>query len=161
MRVTYEKRPTVTEPLVYYLFGQLSKPPSLVLTEDDYFDYLVGTASNKTLIPDAVVGKQSQSQLLFLGFQTDAWNFRVLLRSIQKQRLRQDLDDENDWSYKHIAVQLDPEEERLINPIRAQKWLEKFFGAPANKIGIYKGTSEDFLKELRVQWNQAYPAEAI
>jgi CHAT domain-containing protein len=161
MRVTYEKRPTVTEPLVYYLFGQLSKPPSLVLTEDDYFDYLVGTASNKTLIPDAVVGKQSQSQLLFLGFQTDAWNFRVLLRSIQKQRLRQDLDDENDWSYKHIAVQLDPEEERLINPIRAQKWLEKFFGAPANKIGIYKGTSEDFLKELRVQWNKAYPAEAI
>src|SRR6185312_5032778 len=34
--------PTVDRPLVYYLFGRLEDRDSLILTEDDYFDYLIG-----------------------------------------------------------------------------------------------------------------------
>jgi hypothetical protein len=157
MRQTYDDIPTVKAPLVFHLFGQLREPRSLVLTEDDYFDYLIGVTNNRDLIPDAVLGKQSNSQLLFLGFQTEAWNLRVLLRSIQRQRQM----DNDDWSYKHIAVQIDPDEDPLVNPGRAREYLEKYFGAPANKIGIYWGNAEDFIKELRDRWNETYPAEAL
>ena len=44
-------RPTPERPLVYHLYGRLVEPDSLVLTEDDYLDYLMGLTSNKDLIP--------------------------------------------------------------------------------------------------------------
>ena len=37
-----EYKPDKDNPLVYHLFGRLDIPESLVLTEDDYFDFLVG-----------------------------------------------------------------------------------------------------------------------
>ena len=156
---TYDDEPTVEQPLVFHLFGQLREPRSLVLTEDDYFDYLIGVAKNKDLIPSTVIEKQSNSQLLFIGFQTDDWNLRVLLRSIQRQRLRDRGDDER--GYQHIAVQIDPDEDRLLDPGRARQFLEKYFGGPANKINIFWGTTEDFIQDLRDNWNQQYPDEKI
>lgn len=42
--------PTAERPLVYHLLGHLSQPDTLVLTEDDYFDYLIGVTSNNDLI---------------------------------------------------------------------------------------------------------------
>ncbi len=41
-------------PLVFKIFGELSHPESIVLTEDDYFDFLIGATRNKNLIPTAV-----------------------------------------------------------------------------------------------------------
>ena len=46
--------PPVERPLVYHLFGRLGEPDSLVITEDDYFDYLIGVTSNNDLIPGVV-----------------------------------------------------------------------------------------------------------
>ena len=33
--------PTAAEPLVYHLYGDLELPQSMVLTEKDYFDFLI------------------------------------------------------------------------------------------------------------------------
>ncbi len=84
--------PTEKRPLVFHLFGSLVKPESvfepgeyldsLVLTEDDYFDYLIGATSNNALIPPVVRRMLTNSALLFLGFRLDEWDFRVLYRSI-------------------------------------------------------------------------------
>ena len=63
-------RPTPERPLVYHLFGRLSDPDSLVLTEDDYFDYLIGVTSRNDLIPGVVRRALADSALLFLGFRT-------------------------------------------------------------------------------------------
>ncbi|HSG15618.1 MAG TPA: SIR2 family protein, partial [Anaerolineae bacterium] len=41
-------------PLVYHMFGHLSDRESLVLTEDDYFDYLIGITDKKKLIPHQI-----------------------------------------------------------------------------------------------------------
>src|SRR5262249_8754742 len=67
----YQEEPTYwpdkSRPLVYHLFGRISKPEpmvpqqgryadmlrTVVLTEDDYFDFLIGITSNKDLIPEA------------------------------------------------------------------------------------------------------------
>lgn len=141
-------RPDVSRPLVYHLFGRLSQPESVVLTEDDYFDYLIGVTSNKDLIPGVVRAALANSALLFLGFQMDDWNFRVLFRSIMNQegggrRAR----------YKHVAVQIDLEQGRILDPERARRYLETYFQDV--DISIYWGSMQDFVNELASRSLQA------
>jgi len=141
-------RPDEERPLIYHLFGRLETVDSLVLTEDDYFDYLIGVTTNKELIPKVVRRALSDTALLFLGFQLDDWNFRVLFRSIMAQegvktRRRRD--------YAHVAAQIDPEEGRILSPERARQYLEEYFqGAD---ISIYWGNTTDFTRELKSLWN--------
>ena len=71
-------RPSAERPLVYHLFGRLSVPKSVVLTEDDYFDFLIGVTTNNDLIPAVVRRALADTALLFLGFNLDEWDFRVL-----------------------------------------------------------------------------------
>jgi hypothetical protein len=139
--------PSTERPLVYHLFGILSEPDSVVLTEDDYFDYLIGVTSNKDLIPTAVRRALADTALLFLGFQMDDWNFRVLFRSILSQQGGGRRD-----RYAHIAAQIEPEEGRLLEPERARRYLENYFAKGAD-ISLFWGSAEDFLKELVERWN--------
>jgi hypothetical protein len=134
-------RPTAERPLVYHLFGHFDEPDSLVITEDDYFDYLIGTTGNKDLIPAAVRRALTDTALLFLGFRMDDWNFRVLFRSLMSQEGRG-----RRSRYAHIAAQIEPEEGRTLEPERARGYLETYFqGAD---ISLFWGTTEDFINEL-------------
>jgi hypothetical protein len=138
-------RPDVQRPLVYHLFGQIREPDSLVLTEDDYFDYLIGVTRDKDLIPAVVRRALADTALLFLGFRMDDWNFRVLFRSIMSQEGRG-----RRSKYAHVAVQIDPEEGRILEPDRARRYLESYFQDA--DISIYWGSVEDFVKELQSRW---------
>jgi len=138
-------RPDVQRPLVYHLFGQIREPDSLVLTEDDYFDYLIGVTRDKDLIPAVVRRALADTALLFLGFRMDDWNFRVLFRSIMSQEGRG-----RRRKYAHVAVQIDPEEGRILEPDRARRYLESYFQDA--DISIYWGSVEDFVKELQSRW---------
>ena len=136
-----DARPDPDRPLVYHLFGHLDVRDSLVLTEDDYFDYLIGVTRRRELIPAAVRRALTNTALLFLGFQMDDWNFRVLFRSIMSQEGSRALK-----RYAHVAVQVDPEEDRTLEPERARAYLESYFeGAD---ISVYWGSVEDFAEEL-------------
>lgn len=137
-------RPDEKRPLVYCLFGQFSDLDSMVLTEDDYFDYLIGVTSNKDLIPGVVRRALADTALLFLGFQLDDWNFRVLYRSIMSQQ-----GSSRRKKYSHIAAQIDPEEGRILEPERARRYLESYFGDA--DISIYWGSAEDFVRDLQRQ----------
>jgi hypothetical protein len=134
-------RPTEKSPLVYQLFGSFQEPDSLVLTEDDYFDFLIGVTKNNDLIPLNVRRKFVDTALLFLGFQIDDWEFRVLFRSIMSREGRG-----RRKRYAHIAVQIDPEEGRIQEPERARRYLENYFDDA--DISIYWGSAEEFIKEL-------------
>src|SRR5262249_6566964 len=138
-------RPDDKRPLVYHLFGRLYEPDSLILTEDDYFDYLIGVTSNKDLIPGVVRRALADTALLFLGFQMDDWNFRVLFRSIMSQEGRG-----RRRGYAHVAAQIDPEEGRILEPERARRYLESYFQDA--DISIYWGSAEDFVQELQRRW---------
>lgn len=46
--------PTPANPLVYHLHGHLGVPESLVLTEDDYLDFLVAIARDPTILPHQI-----------------------------------------------------------------------------------------------------------
>ena len=144
-------QPIPQRPLVYHLFGRMDDPETMVLTEDDYFDFLIGVTRNKDLVPSAVRRALADSALLFLGFQMDDWQFRVLFRSILSQQ-----GGERRGRYPHIAVQIEPEEGRILEPERARSYLENYFAKGAN-ISLFWGSAQDFVKELFTRW-QTRPA---
>jgi hypothetical protein len=80
--------PDEQRPLVYHLFGHLAEPDSLVVTEDDYLNYLIGFASNEDLVPAAVHQALAGNGLLFLGFQPTDWDFRILFRCLARLWVR-------------------------------------------------------------------------
>jgi hypothetical protein len=134
--------PTPDSPLVYHLFGRLDLPHSVVLTEDDYFEFLPGVPRHAQNAPKVVRAALTSSALLFLGFRLDGWDFRVLFRTIlaqgEKLRLKQGV--------PHVAAQVAPEEGRNIDTERARDYLETAFGQA--DVTIYWGTVDDFLRDL-------------
>lgn len=111
--------PSPAQPLVYHLFGRLDDIESLVLTEDDYFDFLIDFWREHERVPTAVRAALASSSLLFLGFNLNQWDFRVLFRSLLKgegnQKRRKQL---------HVAVQVDPDDDQITDPDRAREYME-------------------------------------
>lgn len=141
----YEGTPSPEEPIVYYAFGFLAKPDTLVLTEDDYVDYLIAATDYK-LIPGVVRGTLVKSSLLFLGFSLDDWAFRVLFRLIMALDGSAQLGD-----FAHVGVQIDPLEHSLVDIERAREYLEEYLGTGRDgpPIDVYWGSADDFLNQLR------------
>ena len=83
--------------------------------------------------------------LLFMGFQMDDWDFRVLFRSIMSQEGRG-----RRSGYVHVAAQINPEEGRILEPERARRYLERYFHHA--DISIYWGSTEDFVQEIQHRW---------
>ena len=153
--------PDVGHPLVYHLFGRISKQErmqgnyddllqSVVLTEDDYFDFLIGTTKNNTQIPAEVRAALAKRTLMFIGFRLDDWNFRVLFRILMNLEGRL----LGSKSQAHVAVQIDPEGERVQYPERARRYLEESF-LSAN-IHLFWGSTEDFIRKLYEEWRNIH-----
>ncbi len=142
----FKEKITVERPLVFHLFGMLGNPNSIVLTEDNYFDFLIGVTSNNDIIPTPVRRALNDSSLLFLGFQTQSWDFRVLYRSILSKPggVRRS-------KYAQIAAQVEPDDSRILEPQRARTYLEEYFGKGAD-IDIFWGSAQEFLNELMQLW---------
>ncbi|GAC1322201.1 MAG: CHAT domain-containing protein [Chloroflexota bacterium] len=144
-------KPTPDRPLVYHIFGQLRDRESLVLTEDNFFDFLLqinGNGNGEWKIPPVVTAAWSKNALLFLGFGPDEWTFRVLFRMIISQPGRSLRDRK-----PHVAVQIDPEEGTSLDPRRAKKYLEQYF--TDEQINTYWGSVDRFSRELWTQWQGA------
>jgi hypothetical protein len=136
--------PTVQRPLVYHLFGRLEDRRSLVLTEDDYFAwYSAWLRRRGEDVPPMVKSAITSRALLFLGFQLDDWDFRVIFHGIKSfDGFRLMLENQ------HVAVQLSPENQ-LIDPEAAQEYLESYFGV--DNVNVFWGREQHFLKELRAK----------
>lgn len=140
--------PSAQRPLVYYLFGHLSDPDSVVLTIDDYLDHLLAVAQDQDLIPRLVRGALARRALLFLGFRNDDWDFRALFRFIVSQP-----GGEARRRFAHVAAQLEPDEGRLAAPERARQYLEQYFGH--ENVTIYWGTVERFAADIAARYRPA------
>lgn len=141
--------PQPDRPLVYYFFGRLGEIDSIVLTEDDYFDFLIGVTYNQQQLPSDLRRALTDTSLLFLGHQMNDWSFRVLLRyirSLQGGRRRER--DER----VHVAVQIEPEAGRIQDPSGAYNYLKEYFYKTA-EISVYWGSAQDFLRELKERWD--------
>lgn len=135
-------KPTVEHPLVYHLFGSMDDPDSLVLTEDDYFEWLVAWVARRTTVPDAVQKRLTSRPLMFLGYNLDDWDFKVVFQSIKSYPASGQLLRRN----AHVGVQLTPGS-RDVEPEAAQEYLESYLDS--DNVGIYWSDTRKFLDEFR------------
>lgn len=76
------KELSVERPLVFHLHGSNEVPASLVVTEDDYLDFMMNIGRQLNLVPPCIQGAIARSSLLFIGYGLRDWDFRVLHRSL-------------------------------------------------------------------------------
>lgn len=136
-------KPTAARPLVYHLHGYFDTPQSMVLTEGDYLDFLIGLSQNPQFFPSEILTALAGTSLLFVGYSLADWDFRVLFRGLFRS-LGADL------GYSHIAVQLPPEGLTGEGIELAQSYLDQYFrNIPKIKVRMYWGNARAFLAELR------------
>jgi SIR2-like domain len=128
--------PTVKEPIVYHLHGSLRTPESIVLTEDDYLDFLVAVSRDPDLLPHQIKKALAGASLLFVGYRLADWDFRVLHRGLV-------ISGEQSLRRLSVTVQLPPTE-------REQAYLEQYF--KAMDVRVYWGEATAFIAELKQRW---------
>jgi hypothetical protein len=112
---------------------------SLVLTEDDYMDFLVNMASDDQLIPPQIASALTGTTKLFLGYRIADWNFRVLLRSFERLM-------ERTVSSPSIAVMKPPDPSQLTRE-EAQAYLTKYY--ENIDVRVYWGEVSEFMADLK------------
>ena len=146
-----EYKPTPANPLVYHLHGHYDFPQSLVLTEDDYLNFLVNLSSNKDFLPAPIRSALASTSLLFVGYSLADWNFRVLFRGLVGSL-------GSSLGYPSVAVQLTPDTVDNIEDAqdRAQTYLNKYFEEINQiKVRVYWGDIKKFTTELRQRWEKS------
>ncbi len=148
----FSYQPSTDAPLVFHFHGHWSNWASLVLTEEDYVEFLRELAVNfPLLVPTRIQQALTDTRLLFLGYGIGDWTFRLLLQTLQGclapsvQQL-------------HLTVQLEPDEpDKPAKPgwtpqrkQAATDYLDQYYDRFQNmRIQVYWGTCEGFVNELR------------
>lgn len=148
---TYTYNPTPKYPAVYHLHGNAENPGTIVLTEDDYLDFIVWVTQNwkkqASHVAPAVKSALGENSLLFIGYSQNDWSFRVLMRSIKQTGAG--------LGATNIAVQLSPLDENAdaVDQENVESYLTKYFEQfqVGNKVKLYWGTAETFMKELKTR----------
>ncbi len=140
-------QPTVANPVVFHLHGHFGVPQSMVLTEDDYLDFLVEVSRFQDILPPRIEEAFASTSLLFLGYRLTDWDFRVLFRSIVTYLAKS-------LGMTHISVQLVPGEVGTSEgqKEKAREYLDHYFGD--QKIRVYWGTCREFITELGKRWEE-------
>jgi hypothetical protein len=133
---------SVESPIIFHLHGNMDRAESMVLTEDDYLDFLIKIGNDNSLLPHKIEEAFTDTSLLFVGYSLNDWNFRVLFRSIVSYL-------ELSTKRAHISVQLSPLKETASAQQKksAEEYLNRFF--ENLKIRVYWGDAREFAKELR------------
>lgn len=141
-------RATKDEPVVFHLHGILEHVESMVLTEDDYLDFLMNTSLEREIIPPRIERAFTQSSLLFMGYSLEDMNFKVIFRRLANYMMRS-------ASPRHVSVQLapapgEPIAEQIERANDQRAFLERRFNVQG--IKMYWGTCAQFARELRERW---------
>ncbi len=135
--------PAPEKPLVYHLHGYYETPESLVLTEDDYLDFLVAISKDEKLLPLRIQEAFGGTSLLLLGYKVTDWDFRVLCRILDEYIRRS--------GRKHISVQLVPGNVPDNQRENVQKYLDRYF--ETLRIQVYWHDCREFARELKTRWD--------
>ena len=133
----------VANPVVFHLHGYVPVAESLVLTEDDFMDFLVNMASDDELIPPQIARALTGTTKLFLGYRIADWNFRVLLRSFERLM-------ERSVSPPSIAVMKLPKPSEGTRE-EAQAYLTKYY--ENIDVRVYWGEVTEFVAELKKRFD--------
>lgn len=133
--------PDADNPVVFHLHGQHDIAESLVLTEDDYLDFLVtisrGARPRQSVLPARIEEALTGASLLFIGYRLTDINFRVMFRALVCSL-------EDSLRRINVSVQLAPEgpgQERYL-----QKYFESFH------VRVLWETADEFARQLADRW---------
>ena len=137
---------THEKPLVFYLYGAVTEPGSLMLTEKDLLDFLVVLSSGKRPLPDNIRSElqNGNKSFLFMGFGFKHWYLRILLHVLQGG---------NKKNSRSFALEKFPPE----NTAELQRTVF-FFKRSDYKIHIFKEDFNEFAAQLRKRYGQCSPA---
>jgi hypothetical protein len=141
--------PSPDRPLVVQMFGNLLVPESLILTEDDYFDYLIGLTRNLDRLPASVRRALARNPLMFVGFGVQDWDFRILSRTIQTlpgAELKKS-------KRTNVSAQIGPDELEARDPDAARDYLAQYLSGA--DINVFWGSVDDFCTQLAVAWRMS------
>ncbi len=141
--------PTRDQPVVFHLHGHTEVPDAMVVSEDDYLDFLVNTSKDlgvspldtrmKTMLPLPIRTAIMTTTLLFVGYGLSDINFRVVLRGLLGSL-------EPSGQQINIAVQFAGNSTKEL-----QEYLEQYFERTL-KLNIFWGSASDFAVKLRELW---------
>jgi hypothetical protein len=134
--------PTVARPLVFHLHGRIPTAESLVLTEDDFLDFLVNISNAQQLLPSPIEKALKSTSLLFIGYRIGDLNLRVLLQGFRRVL-------EKAVKYTHVAVMLPPASAKESSQDEVQAYLTKYY--KDIDVRVYWGTVRGFLSELKAR----------
>lgn len=139
-------QPSVESPLVYHLHGSIHDPASLVITEQDYVEFLVNLVmdrgmNDQRVVPMQILPALTRRPLLFVGYSLRDWSFQMLFHGLVRavadvQRRR------------HVSIQLSPSarDARPNYQADAEAYLTKSF--EKLNISVFWGTANDFCSQL-------------
>jgi hypothetical protein len=148
---SFDRPPGVDLGVVYHLHGHSGVSSSLVLTEDDYIQFLIALvedghrsrtdSTRLSLLPPTVQESLSTLPLLFVGYSLRDWTFQVLLQGILRAL-------PPTHQRRHVSVQLLPMDPNAgaAERERAERYLDRYFDGL--KISVHWGSAEDFFAEL-------------
>lgn len=140
--------PTVQNPAVYHLFGLENYSSTLVLSEDDYMNFLINAVeeiTSRDLYPSALQLALPESRLILLGYNMRDWDFRSLFRFILRTR--------KTASFKpSIAIQFKPSLEKKEHWEKMENYLEAYFSP--HDFNVIWANAEKFIHELWDMWSQ-------
>ncbi len=142
--------PAEERPLVYHINGIIKHPESMVLTEKDYFEFVINTnkkESERDLYPRILRKRIANSSLLFVGYTLEDINFRTLFQGFLTF-----IDSMVGQQRKpSVAVQLPPE---ISKKRGMQKYLDEYTSNMFPNVYVFWGDTVDFIKELDRRWKE-------
>jgi hypothetical protein len=139
--------PSAANPLVYHLYGLEDYPQTMVLSEDDFINFLISVAEdNNNLNPKVPLNLRKalgESQLVLIGYRLSGWDFRVLFRLIMKFRIE-------GFSPRGMLIQLRNRENEASNE-KTIGYLGRYFGRKT--FDIEWNDAETFIQKLWNEWD--------
>jgi hypothetical protein len=155
VKPTYFKRgsnfkPSVQTPMIYHLHGHKSVVDSLVLTEDDYLDFLVNMSKRFVdgFLPGEIQEAITGSEVLFIGYSLADVDFRVLFRGLLGNL-------ERALGRMSVAVQL-PYKDTDPNKAKAEDYITNYIGniKPPPPVHVHWSPAKKFAEDLWDRWNK-------
>ena len=73
-------KPSKEEPLIYNLLGNIDEPESIVLTQEEFYQYLKSILKEQSFNPKLKKEIETAECYIFLGLPYEQWYFQLLLR---------------------------------------------------------------------------------
>jgi len=141
--------PTPVNPAVYHLYGLENYPQTLVISEDDFMNFLISVAEDTNtqnpVVPLKLREALAESRLILLGYQLQNWEFRVLFKFILKFR-------KNELSPRSTVIQLKPRPKKIEDEKRSLAYLLQYFDK--RQFDVEWTSAENYIQRFWAEWNK-------